>query len=489
MSDRIDVKLCAVCGDEAIGKHFGALACKSCKPFFRRNALKNKVFKCKTNDNCVINRTTRKSCRKCRLNKCLSVGMKKESIRNEEQKYSRRLLVEENRKKRQNNSINTDSNDSKTSSEIYKSYDNSDEEIDSQDTRNCVKLSFIDKVFNDFRRDSNASHSSEQIVCKSNKNKDFLNELFEDNSVSEELVESEIQEIVSYIEDNNEITGQMNTNVEYKERALDVCHRIERPFIDSFQEVQHMKLLELSSVTKMFTTPLSLGPVFKITNIDVFNGVYNEFCDKEIRNVITLSKNLSTFQNICENDKIALVKYGCIDIICLRSLSFYNKSNEYWNIFLLMAIVLYNPDRQYLQQKDVIKFQQNLYLYLLQRYLSLKYVTEWEAQTKFGRLLLALGDIYQLGKCQLNIVYQEDPKIFGPLVYKCYFDEKCKLDSVTRKFCRRCRLRKCFEIGMKQEWILNDEEKQVRRKKIEEKRSKKRKNSVQSSSSETKSTS
>ncbi|CAG2179830.1 unnamed protein product, partial [Oppiella nova] len=72
-------------------------------------------------------------------------------------------------------------------------------------------------------------------------------------------------------------------------------------------------------------------------------------------------------------------------------------------------------------------------------------------------------------------------------VYKCYFDEKCKLDSVTRKFCRRCRLRKCFEIGMKQEWILNDEEKQVRRKKIEEKRSKKRKNSVQSSSSETKS--
>ncbi|CAG2174850.1 unnamed protein product [Oppiella nova] len=345
MSDKIDVKLCAVCGDEAIGKHFGALACKSCKPFFRRNALKNKVFKCKTNDNCVINRTTRKSCRKCRLNKCLSVGMKKENIRNEEQKYSRRLLVEENRKKRQNNAINTDSNDSKTSSEIYKSYDNSDEEIDSQDTRNCVKLSFIDKVFNDFRRDSNASHSSEQIVCKPNKNKDFLSELFEDNNVSEELVESEIQEIVSYIEDNNnEITGQMNPNVEDKERALDVCHRIERPFSDSFQEVQHMKLLELSSVTKMFTTPLPLKP--------------------------------------------------------------------------LMAIVLYNPDRQYLQQKDVIKFQQNLYLYLLQRYLSLKYVTEWEAQTKFGRLLLALGDIYQMGKCQLNIAYQEDPKIFGPLIRK-----------------------------------------------------------------------
>jgi len=54
--------------------------------------------------------------------------------------------------------------------------------------------------------------------------------------------------------------------------------------------------------------------------------------------------------------------------------------------------------------------------------------------------------------------------------YKCPFDEKCKVDVKTRKFCRRCRLRKCYAVGMKQEWILNDEEKEIRRHKIEENR-------------------
>ena len=40
--------------------------------------------------------------------------------------------------------------------------------------------------------------------------------------------------------------------------------------------------------------------------------------------------------------------------------------------------------------------------------------------------------------------------LFTKQVYKCYFDNKCKIDAITRKFCRKCRLRKCFEIGMKQ---------------------------------------
>ena len=38
-------KLCMVCGDKALGYNFNALTCESCKAFFRRNALKNKVGK------------------------------------------------------------------------------------------------------------------------------------------------------------------------------------------------------------------------------------------------------------------------------------------------------------------------------------------------------------------------------------------------------------------------------------------------------------
>lgn len=38
-----DDKLCRVCGDRALGCNFDAISCESCKAFFRRNALKEKV--------------------------------------------------------------------------------------------------------------------------------------------------------------------------------------------------------------------------------------------------------------------------------------------------------------------------------------------------------------------------------------------------------------------------------------------------------------
>lgn len=37
-------KICGVCGDRALGYNFNAVSCESCKAFFRRNALKNKVI-------------------------------------------------------------------------------------------------------------------------------------------------------------------------------------------------------------------------------------------------------------------------------------------------------------------------------------------------------------------------------------------------------------------------------------------------------------
>jgi hypothetical protein len=40
---KCDPKICGVCGDRALGYNFNAVTCESCKAFFRRNALKNKV--------------------------------------------------------------------------------------------------------------------------------------------------------------------------------------------------------------------------------------------------------------------------------------------------------------------------------------------------------------------------------------------------------------------------------------------------------------
>lgn len=41
-----DGRICAVCGDKALGCNFDAISCESCKAFFRRNASKDSVRIC-----------------------------------------------------------------------------------------------------------------------------------------------------------------------------------------------------------------------------------------------------------------------------------------------------------------------------------------------------------------------------------------------------------------------------------------------------------
>ncbi|PSN50531.1 Nuclear hormone receptor HR96 [Blattella germanica] len=95
-----DPKICGVCGDRALGYNFNAVTCESCKAFFRRNALKNKEFRCPFTESCEITVVTRRFCQRCRLKKCLSIGMRKDYIMSEEDKVMKRRKIELNRAKK-----------------------------------------------------------------------------------------------------------------------------------------------------------------------------------------------------------------------------------------------------------------------------------------------------------------------------------------------------------------------------------------------------
>ncbi|KAJ7372089.1 Nuclear receptor sub 2 group C member 2 [Desmophyllum pertusum] len=71
---------CLVCGDRGTGKHYGIVACEGCKGFFKRSIRKNLSYSCQGNGACPVDKIHRNRCQRCRLSKCLSMGMKKEAV-------------------------------------------------------------------------------------------------------------------------------------------------------------------------------------------------------------------------------------------------------------------------------------------------------------------------------------------------------------------------------------------------------------------------
>merc|ERR1711892_168805 len=72
---------CSVCGDPASTiQHYGATVCYSCRAFFKRSVVSGKVFSvCYSNCSLTLG-PSQKSCKKCRFDSCLQVGMKPESV-------------------------------------------------------------------------------------------------------------------------------------------------------------------------------------------------------------------------------------------------------------------------------------------------------------------------------------------------------------------------------------------------------------------------
>nr|XP_057931902.1 nuclear receptor subfamily 2 group C member 1 [Doryrhamphus excisus]XP_057931903.1 nuclear receptor subfamily 2 group C member 1 [Doryrhamphus excisus] len=74
------VEYCVVCGDKASGRHYGAVSCEGCKGFFKRSIRKNLVYTCRGSGECAINKVHRNRCQYCRLQRCIALGMKQDSV-------------------------------------------------------------------------------------------------------------------------------------------------------------------------------------------------------------------------------------------------------------------------------------------------------------------------------------------------------------------------------------------------------------------------
>ncbi|CAG2174244.1 unnamed protein product [Oppiella nova] len=78
--------------------------------------------------------------------------------------------------------------------------------------------------------------------------------------------------------------------------------------------------------------------------------------------------------------------------------NYFNKMLPEWNkdiviLDLLSAIVLFNPNRPNMVNREAVMAEQKMYVYLLQRYLMIKYHWEWQSKSKMANLMNSLPDL------------------------------------------------------------------------------------------------
>ncbi|VVC37559.1 Zinc finger, nuclear hormone receptor-type,Nuclear hormone receptor, ligand-binding [Cinara cedri] len=87
----LPVETCVVCGDRASGRHYGAISCEGCKGFFKRSIRKQLGYQCRGTKMCEVTKNHRNRCQYCRLQKCLSMGMRSDSVQHERKPVSDRI--------------------------------------------------------------------------------------------------------------------------------------------------------------------------------------------------------------------------------------------------------------------------------------------------------------------------------------------------------------------------------------------------------------
>ncbi|XP_037067860.1 nuclear hormone receptor HR96-like [Pollicipes pollicipes] len=419
------VKECGVCGDKALGYNFNAITCESCKAFFRRNALKTKVFRCPFSDNCSIDVVTRRFCQKCRLKKCYTIGMKKEWIMTDEERKVKRQKIVENRSRKSE----PGGRDGAPQGSPY-SADTSPAAWPPHSPVSPGRYSLA------------RAHRAIQVP------------------------ESPPEPAASI--DDGSIN--MSTILGKALRAEFSDTQLREPVLPSgaLNAAEWTKIQELQEAEQALMAPLNEDNLFvNLVNTDPSLINVINLCDIAIRRLIKMSKKISSFRGLCQRDQIALLKGGCTELMILRSVTTYDAENNSWNIRanetdytsiklnvlkkapydvyeehkqfnrtfssrwksdsyimgIISAITLFSPSRPNLEHVDAITLEQESYYYLLRRYL-LTTRSPCEARSEFLKLIKKMEELHRLNEDHIKIFMDVDPLHVEPLLIEI-FDLKC----------------------------------------------------------------
>ncbi|XP_054157164.1 nuclear hormone receptor HR96-like [Oppia nitens] len=352
---------------------------------------------CASNGNCIINVSTRKSCTKCRLNKCYLMGMKQQLV------YKRIKL-----------NVNNNNNNNITDLDI-----NSNESIVSDDDW-YEFTKWLDNNNNSLNRET----KSDQIEKDSHV---FINTV-----------------------------------------------RIPQPMVDfqGLNQLQINRIDELLAASRVLQHRVSKNIIHLNSKQNILRLTQHRN-EQGVRELMYSIKQLHTYSQLCANDQWSLVKHGSLDQMLIKMLYYFDTNvnnfifyidtnislmidldDNYWSttrhridspvtkmyikfitnlltqcrcdpviIVLLSAIALFNPNLPDLKYRDVIKLEQQLYIYLMQQYLQWKYRSDYDWKHRLQTIMTSLIDLQTFSNIHKRVEhndYQQYKSYYGPLIREVY---------------------------------------------------------------------
>uniref|UniRef100_A0A2C9JN17 Uncharacterized protein n=1 Tax=Biomphalaria glabrata TaxID=6526 RepID=A0A2C9JN17_BIOGL len=298
-------KLCLVCGDKALGYNFNAVSCESCKAFFRRNAHKNIRGRCE--GKCEVTVESRSFCKRCRLAKCFTVGMRKDMILNDEQKKQRKQKIIINKLRRQG-------------------------QLPPQDTYSASAKDLLTPVRALISRESEKRHpcfDSSKHSCVEIKQE--VLDLSSSPVGASQYPYSNLDKLgyqsgkrtpVPYSPGSPEVVVTFPQWRDSNESTIAAIEKLADPDRNLIHEV--LKAMEASSFLALSQTSMKMMP----SNPEEFINMAELF----VRKVIKVAKNIASFRQLNKEDQMSLLKGSVVDIMMLRSAVNYDPFTESWSL-------------------------------------------------------------------------------------------------------------------------------------------------------------
>ena len=102
-----------------------------------------------------------------------------------------------------------------------------------------------------------------------------------------------------------------------------------------FNTIQYKVFSELVNATNIIKVPKCKIITSEIQCLTEASRLMTWSLEQEIKKLLVFCKHLPQFKSLCDHDQLALFKYGCIEVINMRAVVFFNQQGNYWNLFMV----------------------------------------------------------------------------------------------------------------------------------------------------------